>query len=88
MPNTKCKFCGSVQLIFHSEGVTCSECSRCEVDYCDTQYVYHNHQTEECEVIKEISFREGINKNISDLSQILRYSSDILSYIVFNYFQT
>ena len=88
MYNNKCKFCGSVQLIFHSEGVTCSDCSRCEIDYCDTQYVYHNHQTEECEVIKEISFREGINKNISDLSQILRYSSDILSYIVFNYFQT
>ena len=73
----KCDFCGSVMLIFHSEGVTCSECSRVTtcmtyplsaVTSCSPDY----RKIRSCEeVIKEITNRVGISEHIIDRSLVL-----------------
>ena len=73
----KCEFCGSVMLIFHSEGVTCSECSR--VATCMTHpqstvtsYSPDYRKIRSCEqVIKEITNRVGISEHIIDRSVVL-----------------
>ncbi len=72
-----CEFCGSVMLIFHSEGITCSECSR--VARCVTHpqptimsYPPEYRNLQSCEqVIKEITNRIGISKHIIDRCFVL-----------------
>ena len=75
--NEKCDFCGSVMLISHSEGVTCSDCSR--VGGCMTYPQPHTtpllrdyQNIKSCEeVIQEITNRVGISEYIVDRSLVL-----------------
>ena len=70
-------FCGSVMLIFHSEGVTCSECFR--VASCmtypqppTTSYPCDYQKIRSCEeVMQEITNRVGISEHIVDRSLVL-----------------
>lgn len=73
----KCDFCGSVTLIYHSEGITCSECSR--VSTCMTHpqtavtsYSLDYRKIRSCEeVINELTNRVGVPEYIIDRSIVL-----------------
>ena len=73
----KCDFCGSVILIHHSEGVTCSECSRVSSCVLQPQTVVTTcslnfEKIKSCEeVIKELTNRVGISEHIIDRSIVL-----------------
>ena len=73
----KCDFCGSVMLIHHNEGVTCSECSRVSSSEPQPQSVVTTcplnfEKIKSCEeVIKELTNRVGISEHIIDRSIIL-----------------
>ena len=75
--NEKCDFCGSVMLISHSEGVTCSDCSRVAgcMTYTQpptTSYPRDYQKIKSCEeVIHEITNRVGISEHIVDRSLVL-----------------
>ena len=73
----KCDFCGSVILIHHSEGVTCSECSRVSSCVLQPQTVVTTcslnfEKIKSCEeVIKELTNRVGVSEHIIDRSIVL-----------------
>ena len=73
----KCDFCGSVVLIYHSEGVTCSECSRVSSCILQAQTVVTTcplnfEKIKSCEeVIKELTNRVGVPEHIIDRSIVL-----------------